>query len=44
MNKDAIKRQFTVVTDMESELLLLQTQDINRMKLEFLEYYEQLIK
>ena len=39
-----IKRQFTVMADQESELMMLSITDLNRMKNEFLEYYDKLIR
>lgn len=41
-NKDLLQRQFTVMSLKQSEVLVLATQDLNRMKQEFLEVYQKL--
>ena len=38
-HKDLLQRQFTVMSLMESEVLCLAVQDLNRMKQEFYEVY-----
>ena len=41
-HKDILQRQFTVMALKESEVMCLSIQDLNRMKQEFLEVYEQI--
>lgn len=43
-HQDKIKRNFTVMATGDSDIMMLSLQDLNRMKLEFLEYYDNLIQ
>lgn len=43
-SKDKLKRQFTIMAEDTSTLLTLSVNDINRMRLEFLEAYQKLLE
>jgi len=42
--KEKLKRHFTIVADDETHLLTLSTENLNRMKFDFLDNYEQLFR
>ena len=39
-HKEKLLRQFTIMADKESEILMLHLSDLNRMKIEFMECYD----
>lgn len=42
--RDKLKRQFTVMAFEETQVLLLSIQDLNRMRMEFVETYEEMLE
>ena len=42
--KDLMKRQFSILSDTYTEIMSLSILDLNRIQVEFLEYYDQLIE